>query len=340
MQRVNKTPSTVCALVRQGAFDLNPFVLIDVGASGGIARAWDVFRGKRRVYAFEPLVTEARQLTAQNQDPDVHYINAYVSGGNTVVDAVEFSSCRDSERQNHPYTRSSGKLAADLAADSGTHGSELAYTKERVTLDEFVVQRGIDNIDFIKIDTDGFDYDVLLGAQRMLAATNVMGLVVECQFHKPARDSANLFSKIDLYLQENGFSLYALETWNYTRAVLPGRFLNDIPAQTREGQVVWGDALYLRDVGALDYERRWEKTYETQKIIVLISLMELFNLKDCALEVALKYENVLRASDHWDTIAETLAPVYQGRKLGLLESRKIFSDFAKRKRFAEFPGFK
>ncbi len=38
-----------------------------------------------------------------------------------------------------------------------------------ITIDEFVKKEGINRLDFIKIDTDGHEYDVLMGAQKTIA---------------------------------------------------------------------------------------------------------------------------------------------------------------------------
>jgi hypothetical protein len=45
----------------------------------------------------------------------------------------------------------------------------VAYDVAVSTIDDFVVERGIDRIAFLKVDTEGFDLAVLRGAQKAIA---------------------------------------------------------------------------------------------------------------------------------------------------------------------------
>jgi hypothetical protein len=144
----------------------------------------------------------------------------------------------------------------------------------------------------------GSDYEVLCGARGLLESHQVLGLLVEAQFHGISHPDANLFANIDRLLRELGFSLFDLETHRYTRALLPGHFTHGLAAQTHEGQVLWGEALYLRDLGAPGYEERWKPLLTETKLLKLICLFEMFGLADCAAEVlAMKREVLANAVD-------------------------------------------
>jgi hypothetical protein len=95
-------------------------------------------------------------------------------------------------------------------------------------------------------------------------------------------------------MREHGFSLFDFEIYRYSRAVLPGHFVYKIPAQTHEGQVVWGDALYLRDITAPGYEDRWG-SLDKYKLLKLACIEEIFGLPDCAAEVLQMNRDVLKA---------------------------------------------
>jgi FkbM family methyltransferase len=55
---------------------------------------------------------------------------------------------------------------------------------EARTIDDFCAEHAIDRIDYLKIDTQGYDLNVLKGAAGMLAAKNVRAFSVEITFHQ------------------------------------------------------------------------------------------------------------------------------------------------------------
>jgi hypothetical protein len=136
------------------------------------------------------------------------------------------------------------------------------------------------------VDTDGHDYFVLRGAAQSFTEKMVLGVLVECQLHGTIHPHANTFANIDQFLRQQGFTLFDLDIWRYTRAALPGNFFHDVPAQTTRGQVQWGDALYLVD--PITNERYFQQLVQTQhhsKLMKLIALYAMFGLEDCAAEL-------------------------------------------------------
>ena len=87
-------------------------------------------------------------------------------------------------------------------------------------------------------------------------------------------------------MSENGFVLYDLSTNRYTKKVLPGKFVYRIPAQTQTGQVLWGDALFLRDYITLAEEGVHIPTIQ---IIKMACIQEIFGLPDCAAELLITF---------------------------------------------------
>ncbi|MBU6447030.1 MAG: FkbM family methyltransferase, partial [Verrucomicrobia bacterium] len=167
---------------------------------------------------------------------------------------------------------------------------ECVYSDSRISLDRYCLENKIKNVDFIKVDTDGADYAVLRGAEKLLREGEVLGLYVESHFHGEAHPYANTFRNIDQFLVENGFSLFDLSTWRYTKAQLPGTFLYKLPAQTVTGQISWGDALYLKD---LLYMKNQGKQIPTSQIIKMACLQEIFGLPDCAAELLVAFRDQL-----------------------------------------------
>lgn len=297
--RVNYNPSLTKRLVTDGMFRTEPVTVIDVGASGGIEQHWRIFGEQLVAVGFEPLVKECTRLNKTEHSQSVRYHPFFVGSENyqslfsneTAMDPVLGWS-------NQPFPRTSSVRAQQAMNMSFTKrfnndDDEIVLTEQATSLDGFFSTHPIETIDFIKIDTDGHDYEVLCGARETLGKYPVLGLFVECQFHGVVHPHANLFSNIDKLLRDEGFSLFDIEVHRYTRACLPGRFVYDIPAQTTSGQVLWGDALYLRDVAAKGYADRWRVRFSAQKLLKLACLFEIYGLPDCAAELLLEHQGML-----------------------------------------------
>jgi len=96
--------------------------------------------------------------------------------------------------------------------------SELSNVKEIensekimiITLDNFLLTRGIDKIDFLKIDTEWFEYYILNGARRILKSSHNMIILFECTDLGTQRSNTTQKAVFDI-LFESGFNLYY---WN------------------------------------------------------------------------------------------------------------------------------
>ena len=57
------------------------------------------------------------------------------------------------------------------------------------------------NVDFIKLDTEGADYEILLGAKKSL--DQCLGIVVESQFFERYLNTKS-FSEIEIFMRKKG----------------------------------------------------------------------------------------------------------------------------------------
>jgi len=93
-------------------------------------------------------------------------------------------------------------------------------------------------IDVLYLDIQGAELAALQGAGAYLQDTLCVQTEVE---FVPLYQGQPLFGDIDAFLRSQGFALFALGTSNYARPA------SVVYSQARAGQMVWGDALYLRD---------------------------------------------------------------------------------------------
>jgi hypothetical protein len=101
------------------------------------------------------------------------------------------------------------------------------------TVDAFVSRNSIARVDLLKIDTQGFDFEVLKGAVNTLAAGNVRLVLVEINFIGLYEGQAEA-AEIVAYLAENGLFLVDL----YEKVVQAKR-------------LAWCTALFVRDSSAV-----------------------------------------------------------------------------------------
>jgi hypothetical protein len=276
----------VAAVLAPPIGPVGDFSLVDVGASGGIADCWRAFGDSLTAVAFDPLVTNMAKLAAAERRPKVRYEAAYVGCG-------EFDALFPPDQRRvrvDPYLRTSAVRAhelmnIDFVADHFNEGDVLVWSDTHLTLDEFFPDGT--ELDFLKVDTDGSDLNVLIGADRLLRGGAFLGLVIEAQFQGWPHDYANTFANIDRLLRSRGFALYDLDRNRYTRAALPGRFEATFPAQTLTGQLLWGDALYFRDLAHPHYEDTWGYRITRERLLKLVALFDLHALPDCAAELLL-----------------------------------------------------
>jgi len=288
-----------------GHFAGEPFVLLDVGASGGISPMWDAFKPNLRAFGFEPLLAECARLN-QSSGPGIEFVPAFVAGSPVP------------EAQHHPmpqwwdnrfWQRTSAVEALKLLNTEMSaifnRGDVVELSKDSVTIDEFVNSRGLD-ADFLKIDTDGTDFEVLRGAEKILP--RLLGVMIEAEFHGSLEPRANTFANMDIYLREAGFTLADLQLHRYSRAALPRRFIQQSPSDTEFGQLRWADAIYLRDGAFPGYADLWNWRPSTAKLVKLISLYATLGLEDCAAELLLTFDGELRKHMDVNQALDALTP--------------------------------
>jgi hypothetical protein len=269
----------------------SPFFLLDVGCSGGIEQRWHVFGDQLRAMGFDLLVAEIDRLNGVNSHAGVSYVAAFVTCRE--YDSLfprELRRDRIGSKNNDSFQRASAvavieRVESSYVQEHFNAGAPVVMTDRTVELDEVVDADDRARVDFLKIDTDGHDIEAILGAKAIMSAEGVLGLKVEVPLHGAVHPYANTFANIDRLLRQQGFSLFELATYRYSRRHLPAPFLYDLAAQTTSGQAVWGDAIYFRDLAALDYERMWTYEIMPERVLKLACLYDLFELPDCAAEL-------------------------------------------------------
>jgi FkbM family methyltransferase len=266
------------------------FFLLDVGCSGGIN---PLFRslGEKNLFAlgFDPMTMEIDRLSKEEQFENIYYINSFVG----LPESTDYRKERSHNPWgNNPWGRLSVNSALNTLADSKLSNKDkndwkaekLSVSSERKTLDEIVNEsHSIPN--FIKIDVDGADLEVLYSSTTTLADPRLLGVQIEVNYFGTEDVHDNTFHNIDRLLRGFGFELFDLSTRRYSNSALPSKFLLGVPAQSLTGRILQGDAIYFRDVA---------RTPDSLQLVgldllKLCALFEFYNLPDCACEILTKF---------------------------------------------------
>ena len=284
---------------------------------------WRKWGDKLRAVGFDRSTHEVEALREEERDPGVTYECIKVTGPRP-ASGIGFSS-----ETTYPLHRTSAYAAAEILEDrnldswwknpkSGPidaaftdypdpqqdpfyrhHARRMnrkrdpEYTSKELTRDDYFGDEARP-ANFLKIDTDGYELDVLRGSEALFARCWFDFVEVECQFHGPRSADANIFSHIDTFLRERRFSLYKLDPYTYSRRALPYPFQYELAAQTKGGALQWADALYVRDpFSQPTHQTEWTP----ERLLQMALVFDLYELSDCSAEILVEFESQLPLSE-------------------------------------------
>lgn len=310
LARVNPNPRFLKAVADGGFLEPAPFTVADVGAAGGFFPYWIHFGKHKRLIGFEPDAKECARLR-EVRGLDIFPVALGRRRESRVFFMANNHTCSSMMDINREYW-------ARFPMD-GTHELVGKHIIETVDLDGFAAENGIGDIDFIKLDTEGTELEILEGAERLLQ-DKIIAIEVEVAF-QPIHHGRPLFGDVDAYLRKQGFAMFDLAPWRHARRALPP--LEDYAVSPSPyGQIVWGEALYMKDLSALI--AKGERP-DPMKILKLACLFDLFLLPDCAIELLEAALGAKLIDEVFLSNLELLVPYFLGRSLPLAAWRALFN---------------
>lgn len=172
-------------------------VVFDVGANEGQTLKWvKHYQPQAYVISFEPVLKTYERLK-KNALPYTNYLTENIALGE-VAGKIEITLFDDLSVLN--------SLKPDLMNHDPKAQKEIIEVKR---MDEYCVQHNISQIDLLKIDTEGFELDVLKGAGNMLNDGRIKFIYCEVGFQQI--NSRNTpFQQIVAFLEEKQYYFYAL----------------------------------------------------------------------------------------------------------------------------------
>jgi FkbM family methyltransferase len=216
------------------------FIIVDGGARNGTKEV-PALHPFSCIYCFEPNPEEYNKLKTRSSDNSskrgtiINYPAALVNGYN------EETTLNVSLRPGATSTLLPNKdLLAHFRDD---HFSELAEIVKQVkvpatNLENFMNNNTIKNIDLLKLDTQGNEYEILLSAGEMI--NNIEVIKAEVEFLALYKDQA-LFHDISKMLYQHDFELINLE---WTEPCKRFHARSDLHRDSY--RLVWGDAIFAR----------------------------------------------------------------------------------------------
>jgi len=297
------------------------FTLLDVGCSGGIDPSWRQFGKHLRAFGFDPSLSEVERLNADERSDSVEYIPCFVGVPDDISGSERLKTQQFWDRS--AWSRLAVGKTLELRSQKVEPNDErekmrlnlwnqtrLADAEKPVFLCDFVEKRGVDNVDFVKIDVDGPDFLILRSIVPMLKSKQVLGVGIEVNFYGSDDPDVNTFHNVDRLLRAAGFDLFDLSVRRYSLTALPSPYLYSFPAQSKTGRPFQGDALYLRDLGSTDPSLPKINSAPV-KYAKLAALFALFGQPDSAAELLLLHREEL--SELFDVSAGLDALLLQSR---------------------------
>lgn len=178
--------------------------VFDVGANvGELTLLFSRFVGATgSVHAFEPCAETFRRLEAVCRAASLRNVRL-----NRLALAEE-----DGPVSLHVYDEDYmtwNTRAARPLADYGIDVKPSAVEQTpATTLDLYCERNGVERIDLLKVDVEGAEFQVLVGARRLLAARRVGCVTFE--FGQTTFDMGNSPEQIEAYMKEVGYELHNL----------------------------------------------------------------------------------------------------------------------------------
>lgn len=170
------------------------------------------------------------------------------------------------------------------------------------TIDELYTNKKIQIPDFLSLDAQGVEYDILEGASFALR-DSLVGIVTEVEF-SPIYEEQKLFADQDVLLRRYQFNLvdlYGIEFW------YPGPMIG-------KGHFMVAEALFLRDY------RYFVNRYKESNILLLCSLAKLAIAAYCFGRTSYAFnvvEYIMNNFEHeWNTYIKSNNSIYLNGLMG------------------------
>ncbi|MBI2594652.1 MAG: FkbM family methyltransferase [Candidatus Colwellbacteria bacterium] len=264
-----------------------PLTLVDVGASGDLQKSWRGLGEYLRVIGFEPdkkAYEELVKRSSKKKDGEmVTYLNLALH--NKAAEADFFITRKQ-------MVSSMLLPNEDLIREFPVPERFDIVASRKIkteTLDAALQQAGVQDIDFIKLDTQGSELFILQGAAETLRK-KALGVEVELEFAEVYKNQP-LFGDVDQFLRNSGFALFDfVDVARWERENI-GASIHGC-----KSQVIFVNALYMKEKDSFFATMRPDKS-KLFKAVSICVLYECFDYAVALLQEGLK-KNIVDAVEY------------------------------------------
>ncbi|MFZ5780979.1 MAG: FkbM family methyltransferase [Pseudomonadota bacterium] len=298
------------------ALQTDRFSLFDIGCSGGIDPVWRDFGSRLRAIGVDASETECRRLALLEKNPDVSYVAAFVGGAAdrpidlsagpaaplimAMRDRMSFMRTREIREARLKQASTEEQLRHNAWEMTG-----LADPAKPVVAPSLLAERGWTDLDYLKIDVDGADFDLLKTFEGKFDTLGVIAVQLEVNFVGTDSPDDHTFHNTDRFMRRHGFELMRLDVRTFSSRALPARYVWPTPAETVSGRPFQGEAHYGRDV--LAAHRATDASFDPGKLAKLAAVFSAWGVPDLAAELLLgrrkKLESLLDIEAGLDLLA-------------------------------------
>ena len=274
LQNLNANPRFARGILNSEFLERDPFVLVDVGCRGGVEPIWRQFQKNVQFIGFEPDKDAYFELPPAL---NTKYINAALGRRKEVLDFYvrALGDASGSKPLNDEFW-------ARFPQNDDMKTKEIVKL-ETIDLDTVCKDHGINTVDYIKLDTEGTELEILQGGENLLKSS-IIAVESEVAFCEVSHDRA-LFADVDSYLRGLGFHLIDLSLFRFARSALPP-LETPVTAPSKHGQILSGQALWMRDpVDELRSQPTHAIEWTGTKLIKTAIVHDICSVFDCAVEV-------------------------------------------------------
>jgi FkbM family methyltransferase len=272
-----------------------PFVLIDVGVQGGESIRWRPLSDHLVVHGFDPIEEVVQALIEANRGRGNRHYHRMALGNADGERAFYFNSANPTA--SSMYRQGTGRFDVET--------TEQVRIVPMRRLDSLLAEGMIPGADFIKIDVEGYEKDVLLGARELLHA-GVLGLQTETNFAvSPSYPEGHFGTLAELALENHllvfDIAFDRIPRASYQRALLR-KGLEPISELDALGRPATVDVLFSRDlIDEVDHPDNYLspcRPFSLSQLIKSMIIFELHALNDIALDTAERFAE--RLGPHLD----------------------------------------
>ena len=192
----------------------NP-IIFDVGGNSGqsIIKFKKIFKNPI-IHSFEPIESEYKKMKDMFGSDENVFLNNFALGEKEEL--KEFNITAKSSNSSVNKGKTGTKWLKERSKEHLNNSEDYIVKKEIVkisTIDKYCLEKKINQIDLIKIDTQGYEDKVLEGCKRTFEKDNVKAIITEVMFDN-VYEKYFSFSDIEKHILPFNFRMVGIDLSN------------------------------------------------------------------------------------------------------------------------------